>query len=37
MRLARFALIDHGQHGPAQGFGTAKSFVVRSGADGRRD
>ena len=34
MRLARLALVDHGQHGPAQGLGAAERLVARGGADG---
>ena len=33
----RLALVDHGQHGAAQGFGAAERLVARGGADGVGD
>jgi hypothetical protein len=33
MCFSRFAVVDHGQHGPAQGLRTAERLVARGCAD----
>jgi hypothetical protein len=35
--VATFALIDHFQHGTAQGLGAANGIVARDGLNGRSD